>query len=295
MRSAMTDEPLDEALSLRLDVARRVATEAATLLMSHRAHLGALDVHKKGVVDLVTLADEQCEALVLSALARAFPDDRIIGEEGGGLGPTDAELTWVVDPLDGTSNFVHGLSHFCVSIGLAQHTANGTTPVLGAIAAPAIVLPGATSMGALWSGARGLGATRTSLTGDHSRSLSVSPAERLEDALAATGFPYDRQRSSLSLTAPVEFALRYVHCVRRLGSAALDLALVADGTFGLYWEPRLKLWDFVAGAALVLEAGGRVTDLDGGPDFMRSCDVFASNGPLHEPFLELVLAPARRR
>lgn len=294
----MTDDSLHEALALRLDVARKVATEAAGLLTAHRAHLGALDVHKKGAVDLVTAADEECERLVLGSLSARFPEDRIVGEEGGDLGPPDAELTWIVDPLDGTSNFVHGLSHFCVSIGLARRSAAGPltiVPVLGVIAAPALVLPGATSMGALWSGARGLGARRSTLTGEASRTLAVSTATRLEDTLAATGFPYDRQHHSVSLTTPIELALRYVHCVRRLGSAALDLAFVADGTFGLYWEPRLKPWDFAAGAALVLEAGGRVTDLDGGPDFMASCDVFASNGHLHEPFLERVLAPARRR
>lgn len=293
MASSLSEPALRDALQSRLDCARQVATEAAALLMSHRADLSHLDVHKKGAVDLVTAADKACEDLVLTSLSAAFPDDLIIGEEGGGRGPADAPFTWFIDPLDGTTNFVSGLSHFCVSLGLA-HTSHATPqePVLGVIAAPALVLPGATTPGALWSGARSIGATRETFAGTLTTRLACSPATTLEAALAATGFPYDRQRTAQSLARPLAPALERVLCIRRLGSAALDLAGVADGTFGLYWEPRLKPWDFVAGAALVLEAGGRVTDLHGGPGYMASCDVFASNGHLHDRFLAEVLTPS---
>lgn len=293
MAPSLPDPALREALQSRLDSARGLALEAAALLMDHRADLGHLDVHMKGAVDLVTAADEACERLVLGALASAFPDDLVIGEEGGGHGPADAPFVWFVDPLDGTTNFVSGLSHFCVSLGLALRSpANRLEPVLGVIAAPALVLPGASTPGALWSGARSLGATRQTFASTHTIPLACSPATTLESALAATGFPYDRQRTAHDLVRPLEPALERVLCIRRLGSAALDLAGVADGTFGLYWEPRLKPWDFVAGAALVLEAGGRVTDLTGGPGYMDSCNVLASNGRLHDRFLAEVLLPA---
>lgn len=295
MASSLPEPALRDALQSRLDTARELATGAAALLMDHRADLAHVAVHKKGAVDLVTAADEACERLVLGSLAAAFPDDLIIGEEGGADGPADAPFTWFIDPLDGTTNFVSGLSHFCVSLGLA-HRADATSslkPVLGVIAAPALVLPGATTPGALWSGARSLGATRETFAGTLTTRLACSPATTLEAALAATGFPYDRQHTADDLVRPLAPALKRVLCIRRLGSAALDLAGVADGTFGLYWEPRLKPWDFVAGAALVLEAGGRVTDLSGGPGYMASCNVFASNGHLHDRFLaEVLTAPA---
>lgn len=292
MASSLPDPALRDALQSRLDTARELATEAAALLMAYRADLAHMAVHKKGAVDLVTAADEACERKVLGSLAAAFPNDLIIGEEGGGHGPADARLVWFIDPLDGTTNFVSGLSHFCVSLGLAARDpfTSALEPVLGVIAAPALVLPGATMPGALWSGALSLGATRETFAATLTTRLACSPATTLEAALAATGFPYDRQRTADDLVRPLAPALKRVLCIRRLGSAALDLAGVADGTFGLYWEPRLKPWDFVAGAALVLEAGGRVTDLQGGPGYMDSCNVFASNGHLHERFLAEVLA-----
>jgi myo-inositol-1(or 4)-monophosphatase len=294
--SAPAKTPSSAALSRRLALAVDVAREAAALLMHHRGRL--TEVAFKGAVDLVTEADRGAERLVLERLAAALPEDLLVGEEGGGAGPAEAPFAWFVDPLDGTTNFVHGLPHFCVSLGLTWRASPLTPlePVLGVIAAPALAPLGASALGTLWSGALGLGATRSGLasTTDLVIPLAVSRVDTLDRALVATGFPYDRQDTSLALIRPLEAALHRVHCVRRLGSAALDLAQVADGTFAAYWEPRLKPWDLAAGVALVREAGGRVTDLGGGDSILESGDVLATNGLLHEPFLREILGIASR-
>lgn len=252
----------------RRDVAEVVAREAAALLMSFKGHAS---VSWKGVGDLVTAADQAAEAHVIRRLAEAFPDDRIIGEEGGGHGG-DADWVWYVDPLDGTTNFVCGLPHFAVSLGAFFCG----RPAVGVVVAP--------ELGRAFVGARGLGATCNGVP------IHVAAEPQLTRVLAATGFPYDRSTTSQSLVLPLERALVRCLDVRRLGSAALDLCLVADGTFGVYWEPRLKPWDFAAGVLLVEEAGGQVSDHHGGDGYLTSCGVLASNGHVHAQFLRDVLA-----
>jgi myo-inositol-1(or 4)-monophosphatase len=271
--------PHPSSLLRRRAVAEAVARDAAAILTRHRGRL--TDVAYKGAVDLVTAADRESEAFVIAALAGAFPEDRIVGEEGGGAGPAEADFVWYVDPLDGTTNFVHGLPHFAVSLGAAYRG----ELVLGAIHAPALALPDAPrDPGVTWSAASGLGASR------NGRPIAVSPTATLSRALVATGFPYDRQQFSVELAARVERALKTCLCLRRLGSASLDLAQVADGTFGAFWEPRLKPWDLAAGVPIVREAGGQVSDLEGGQSFLTSGNLLATNGHLHSAFLAEVLS-----
>jgi len=276
-----TSQPPDpNALARRRSVAEAVALEAAAILVRHRGRLA--DIAWKGAVDLVTAADRESEALIVRALAEAFPEDRIVGEEGGGAGPADADFVWYVDPLDGTTNFVHGLPHFAVSLGAAHR---GELAV-GVIHAPALHVPAAPhALGVTWSAAAGLGATR------NGRAIEVSALTDLGRTLVATGFPYDRQAHAHALASRVERALERCLCLRRLGSAALDLAQVADGTFGVFWEERLKPWDIAAGIVIVREAGGLVSDLAGGDAFLPTGDVLASNGHLHAAFLSDVLRP----
>ncbi len=265
------------ALGRRLERARAIASDAAALLLAARRGIGAAVTHK-GAVDLVTEADRESERLVVTALAAACPEDRIVGEEGAAVGPADAPYTWYVDPLDGTTNYVAGLPHFAVSLGLAA----GELPVLGVVDAPAL--------GAVYFGAAGLGAFITE-HGAAPTPLRVHPATSLQETLAATGFPYDRAGRVDALLAPVGRALGRCLGVRRLGSAALDLAQVAAGAFGVYWERGLKPWDLVAGAALVAEAGGRVTDLSGGGRLLGG-DIAASNGALHTALLDDIVRGA---
>jgi len=270
---------MTDPLAKRRELAVSIAVEAAALLMRFRGRL--TDVAWKGAHDLVTEADRASEAFILDALSSAFPDDRIIGEEGGGAGPELAPYVWFVDPLDGTTNFVHGLPHFSVSLGLTART-DSLTPVAGAIVAPALLAPAADRPGITWDAASGQGAKKNGAP------IAVSHHRTLDRALVATGFPYDHATTAPSLIRPLTKVLSRCLCIRRLGSASLDLAHVADGTFGGYWEPRLKPWDLAAGVAIVREAGGRVTDHRGTDTFLESGDILATNGHLHPLFLDLL-------
>ena len=261
-------------LTGRRAFAAELAREAAAILYRMR---GTADVVWKARGDLVTAADKAAEAHIVSRLAERFPEDSIVGEEGGGSTIVASDWVWYVDPLDGTTNFVHGLPHYCTSIGA---TFRGR-PAVGAIAAPELGDPD--NGGRLWLAARGLGATLDGVP------IHVSPVAELGQALAATGFPYDRSTRAAELVRPVERALVKCLCVRRLGSAALDLALVASGTFPIFWESHLKPWDLAAGVVLVEEAGGRVTDHAGGAGWLASGDVVATNGVLHDAFVRDVL------
>jgi myo-inositol-1(or 4)-monophosphatase len=271
---------MTHALATRRELAVSIAAEAADLLMRFRGRL--TDVAWKGAHDLVTEADRASEAFILNALSMAFPDDRIIGEEGGGAGPDLAHFVWFVDPLDGTTNFVHGLPHFAVSLGLAFRTDTGLVPVAGAIVAPALLAPAAERPGITWDAASGQGARKNGAP------IAVSHHLTLDRALIATGFPYDHAATAPALVRPLTEVLSRCLCIRRLGSASLDLAHVADGTFGGYWEPRLKPWDLAAGVAIVREAGGRVTDHRGTDTFLETGDILATNGHLHPLFLDIL-------
>jgi len=255
-------------VAARLTLATSAAREAGRLLERYFGRLR--EVVKKGAIDLVTEADRGAEALLVEQIARAFPHDTIRGEESGVVAEGESGWTWLVDPLDGTTNFVHELPWFAVSVGATYRG----VPALGVIHAPAL--------GQLWSAASGQGAT---LDG---RPIRVNDTPVVGDALLATGFPYDRATSAEALVQPVARALQRSRGLRRMGAAALDLARVADGTFGGYWEPRLKPWDLAAGIVLVREAGGRVTDFDAGDEMLVSGDVVATNGALHDALLAIV-------
>ncbi|MEB3328373.1 MAG: inositol monophosphatase family protein [Candidatus Sericytochromatia bacterium] len=225
------------------------------------------EVRFKGAIDLVTEMDLASEAVILEGIRTRYPDHAILSEEAGAeagaSSASGAAYRWVVDPLDGTTNYAHGLPLFCVSIGLEHHGER----VLGVIYAP--------MLGELYATERGGGAT---LNG---RPLRVSTTERLERALLVTGFPYDVQVKATNLQHFSAF-IHQAQAVRRLGSAALDLAWVAAGRFDGFWEPRLAPWDLCAGTLLVEEAGGRVSGYAGGPFSIHGKEVLATNGRLHD-------------
>lgn len=254
-----------------LQVAEQVAREAGALAM--KGWRQAAEVMHKGRFDLMTDYDLQCEQLIRDRLRREFPNHQIVGEEmdHGGAG----ELVWYVDPIDGTTNFVHGHFFFAVSIAL-YHGAEGLAAV---VHAPAL--------GVTWKAARGMGAFR------NERRCMVSNRASLEEAVCATGFPYDRSNLDLTHAELVVF-LQRVRGVRRCGSAAIDLCLVADGTYDIYWERDLNAWDMCAGALLVLEAGGRLSDYDGAPADPRAGRIVATNGALHDAAVQ-TLREARHK
>jgi myo-inositol-1(or 4)-monophosphatase len=230
----------------------------------------------KGDVDLVTVADRTVEKLIRARLGEVFPDHGIYGEEGT-RDRLDQQLRWYVDPLDGTTNFAHGLPHFCVSMGLERRSPDLPEGRDGKMIAGVIYDP---MRDELFSAERGRGAT---LNG---RPIHVSPTQNLAESLISTGFPSRKRHSTPNTHFYQEFTLRS-HGVRRMGSAALDLAYVACGRFEAFWEFNLNPWDTSAGVLLVEEAGGRITGFSGDPFKLDSREVLASNGHIHQELLGL--------
>jgi myo-inositol-1(or 4)-monophosphatase len=250
-------------------IAFEVATEAAQLLLAgFRKHPA---VTEKARADLVTEYDLASERLIRQRLAERTPDIAIVAEEQGGTPASGSGRTWFCDPLDGTTNFVHGHHFFCVSIGVAE----AGRPIAGAVVAPALATH--------WVGFRGGPALRN---GEPCR---VSETSELGQALVGTGFPSDRSRAPSNNFDAFMRVKQRVRGVRRCGSAAIDLCLVADGTYDAYWERRLNAWDVMAGSALLLAAGGALSALDGTPPDLSVGHILASNGRIHEALLGLLV------
>jgi myo-inositol-1(or 4)-monophosphatase len=251
----------------RLRFAVDLARQAGDLL--RQGHGQTIEANHKANLELVTEYDVRSERLVIEAIRQAFPKDAILAEESGQSGAGD--LRWLIDPLDGTTNFAHGLPIFCVSIAFAR----GNEPLLGVIFDP--------TRDELFQASAGGGAW---LNG---RRLRVSREASLAESLLVTGFPYDiLTNPNNNLDHFAAFAKRS-RAVRRLGSAALDLAYVAAARFEGHWELRLSPWDFAAGILLVREAGGMVTRTDGGPDvFAEPTSLLATNGLVHQAMLAVL-------
>jgi myo-inositol-1(or 4)-monophosphatase len=257
-------------------VALDVSREAAALMKTGWGRV--TEIRSKGSAkDLVTEWDTRVEDLIAARLAERAPGTELLAEEGGrralGTGPGGPGL-WIVDPIDGTVNFAHGLPVFCVSVAYKE---------AGLVQAGVVIAP---ILGWELAAARGLGAT---FNGER---LAVSVTPRLDEALLATGFPYDLSDEPTNNFAAFLHMQRVSGAVRRLGSAALDLCLVARGWFDGYWEMGLHPWDVAAGSLIVSEAGGRVTSLVGGELDMESGSILASNGKIHDA-MQVELGRAR--
>ena len=233
-------------------------------------------VEHKGEIDLVTAIDRRSEEAILSIIGGCFPGHGILAEESDPRGG-DAEHLWVVDPLDGTTNYSRGFPYFCVSVALAR---------AGRVIVAAVYQP---LLGELFTAIRGRGARLNGLP------LAVSAQPRLDQAFLATGFPYDIRRTRrTNLDHFQRFATRCL-AIRRAGAAALDLAYVAAGRFDGFWELKLRPWDIAAASLLVEEAGGQVTGLAGRPWRLPVRDVVASNGRVHGEMLAVLGAGRARR
>jgi myo-inositol-1(or 4)-monophosphatase len=257
-----------------LDAAVEMARAAGALLREGygRAH----KPERKGRIDLVTEYDRRSERLLLGEIAHRFPNHAVLAEESGASAPGEraAPVRWLVDPLDGTTNFAHNYPFFCVSIAAE---ADGRL-VAGAVFDPV--------RDELFATAAGKGAT---LNGEPIR---VSDIERVENALLVTGFPYDvREHPGRSLPLFEAFLMR-AQGIRRDGSAALNLCYLAAGRFDGFWEGHLAPWDMAAGVLMVREAGGVVTDYAGGEFRLDRREILASNGPLHQE-MKAIMAGAR--
>ncbi|SRR5579885_3543011 len=250
------------------EAAVAAAREAGAILQDHARR--GFRIEHKNAVNLVTDADRRAEAAIVAALGKAFPDHEILAEEEGLREARAAAFRWVIDPLDGTTNFAHGLPLYCVSIGL-EHEGR---PVLGVVLDP--------TRDELFVGEAGGGATVNGAP------LRVSATATLDAALLVTGFAYDiRETADNNLDHFSRFALR-AQGVRRLGAAALDLCYVAAGRFDGFWELKLHPWDMAAGVVILREAGGRVTDFAGRPHSIYGTQLVASNGLIHDAMLTVL-------
>ncbi len=254
--------------------AGEIAREAGARLREFYAQ--GVTTEYKGAADLVTVADRTVEKLLRERLSGAFPTHGIYGEEGT-RDRLDREFRWYVDPLDGTTNFAHAVPHFCVSLGLEQRPAGLAEGEDGTLVSAVIYDP---MRDELYLSERGKGAW---LNG---KQIHVSPIATLEESLVATGFPSRKRHESPNVHFYHEFTLRS-HGVRRLGSAALDLAYVAAGRYESFWEFNLNPWDTAAGILIVEEAGGKVTDFSGNPYRLESKEILASNRKIHAELVGL--------
>lgn len=263
---------MSATLREELEAATDLAVRAGALLLERFGQV--LRVERKGAVDLVTDVDRRSEAMLLEALRRLFPDDSLAGEEGGGWQGKSGR-TWYVDPLDGTTNFVHGYSHFAVSLGCVDPAG----PLLGVVYAP--------YLDELYLAARGLGAWQRRPRAGGERPLPRRAPVAFGDALLATGFSYTRDERIDRVCEAVRRCLRGgCHGVRRAGSAAIDLAHVGAGRLDGYFELTLQPWDVAAGIAICREAGCRVTDWRAVEHALPTEAVLAAEPSLHAALLD---------
>ncbi|HEY6394963.1 MAG TPA: inositol monophosphatase family protein [Candidatus Binataceae bacterium] len=249
------------------DVALRAARTAGKI---HLKRLSKIQVsHKTNALDLVTEADKESEAAVIEVIARAFPAHAILAEESG-AGANLSEHRWIIDPLDGTTNFAHAFPQFCVSIAYERRGVMQAAVVYDALKKEC------------FTAHRGRGAR---LNG---KPIHVSKIDTLAAALLSTGFPYDRRERRRYYLSFWEAFMMRVQGVRRVGSAALDLCYVAAGRTDGFWEFGLKAWDVAAGALIVEEAGGSVTNMDGSPLDLNGAQILATNKRLHNQMIETI-------
>jgi len=243
-----------------------IAREAGALLIGHfRRRIG---FEYKGDVDLVTQADRESEKLITQRIRARWPKHDLVGEEGARV-ETGSAYRWYIDPLDGTTNFAHGLPVFCISLAL-EHKGER---IAGVIYDP--------TRDETFSAEKGSG---THLNGER---VSVSKVANLAECLSGTGFPSHKRHQNPNIYFYHQITLK-THGVRRAGAAALDLASVASGRLDAFWEFNLNPWDTAAGVLLVEEAGGRVTDMHGAEWQLDSRETLATNGLLHEDFVSLM-------
>lgn len=252
----------------QLNIAVKAARRAGSLINRASLDVGRLVVTKKGPADFVSEVDRMVESAIIGILREAYPDHAFLGEEGGAVGAS--EFQWIIDPIDGTTNFLHGFPMYCTSIALAHK---------GIVTQAVIYDPVRND---LFTASRGSGAFL------NDRRMRVSQETRMEHALIGSGFPFssmEHQERYLRMLAEV---MRKSAGIRRPGSAALDLACVAAGRYDGFWELGLKPWDMAAGTLLIQEAGGLVSDLDGDNRFLESGHVVAGNPKIFAQLLPMV-------
>jgi myo-inositol-1(or 4)-monophosphatase len=253
-----------------LNVMIKAAHRAGRSLKRDLGEVENLQVSLKGPRNFVTAADRRAEEIVREELAKARPDYGFLGEEGGAHEGADKSHRWIVDPLDGTTNFLHGIPHFAVSIAIERN---------GAIVAGVVYNP---ANDELFVAERGKGAFL------NDKRIRVAARERLADAVVACGLPHYGRGDLALARREIAAAQQHFAGLRRYGAATLDLAWVACGRLDVYWERDLSPWDLAAGSLLVREAGGFVSDLDGGDAIFAKAQIAAGNDTMHRELLRLL-------
>jgi len=250
-----------------LNIAVRAARRAGSIINRASLDGGGLNVRSKHAKDFVTQVDQAAEQAIIDIVRKAYPEHGFLAEESGASGQ-HAEYVWIIDPLDGTTNFIHGFPQYCVSIGIQQR---------GGLAHAVVYDP---VRNELFTASKGRGAFL------NDRRIRVSTLTKFGDALVGTGFPF-KELGRLDLyTRQLQTMMQTCAGVRRAGAAALDLAYVACGRLDAFWELGLSPWDMAAGALLIVEAGGLVGDLNGDQGFLESGDIAAATPKLFPALLE---------
>ncbi|VAX24892.1 Inositol-1-monophosphatase [hydrothermal vent metagenome] len=257
------DIEIDQALSVAISAAR----EAGAIQTSYLSKNFKID--RKGEIDLVTEIDLKCERAIIDIIKQTYPDHGALAEEKGAYSPGH-EYKWIIDPIDGTTNYAHGFPVYCSSVALE---AKGEV-IVGAVYDP--------TRDEMFCAAKGGGAT---LNG---KPISVSDVDDLIDSLLATGFPYTIKTEKINNLKQFGDMSMRAQAIRRPGAAALDLCYVACGRLDGFWEYHLKPWDMAGGVLIVSEAGGKTTACDGGRLDIYNQSLLASNGKIHEPMLEVL-------
>ncbi len=251
-----------------LNIAVRAARQAGNIIARSFPHVDSLSVDTKSRNDFVSDVDRLAEQEIISTIHKAYPDHAILAEESGSSG--DSEYVWIIDPLDGTTNFLHGFPQFAVSIALSFRGKLDQAVVYDPISQD------------LYTASRGAGAQ---LNG---RRIRVASRKTLDGALLGTGFPFKDDSILDTYLATFKALFGDTAGIRRPGSAALDLAYVAAGRVDGFWEFGLNPWDMAAGALLIQEAGGKVGDFAGGDDFLESGNVIAGNLKVYDAMLKRI-------
>lgn len=256
-----------------VNVMVKAAYTAARRLTRDFGEVEQLQVSKKGPSDFVSTADTKAEEIIFEILSDARPDFSFLMEEGGIKGDPKAANRWIVDPLDGTLNFLHGIPHFAISLAAEE---------AGEVTACVIYDP---IKDELYWAAKGIGAFV------NHRRLRVSSRTKMAEAMLATGIPWASRRDHEEFSSELARLMPMVAGIRRMGVASLDLAYVAAGRFDGFWENQLKTWDIAAGILLVTEAGGLVSEKDGGKNMLGSGSILATNERLYDELLAIFKNP----
>jgi myo-inositol-1(or 4)-monophosphatase len=253
-----------------LNVMVAAARKAGRPLIRDFNELENLQISMKGPADFVTSADKRTEQILIDELSRARPGYGFLGEEGGAIAGGDKTHRFIIDPIDGTTNFMHGIPHFAISIGLERE---------GQLVAGVVFNPVTDD---LFIAEKGHGAYL------NNKRLRVAARKELAPSVIATGLPFLGKEGHARASAEMAEVMNVTAGIRRFGSASLDLAYVAAGRFDGFWENKLQAWDVAAGIVLVREAGGMVSDLGGGADMLAKGSVLAANEHLHPQLLKLL-------